>query len=74
MYSWDETNKYLLWLLLWQCVGKKKLKYASLWEKSIGKDFTVYERNILDKCATYLALGVKRIDVKMKVSDSEIIW
>lgn len=28
---------------------------------------------MFDKCATYLALGVRGIDVKIKVSDSEII-
>lgn len=41
--------------------------------KSMTKYFTIYERKILDKYAPYLALGVKRIDVKIKVSDSEII-
>lgn len=38
-----------------------------------GRDFTIYERNIFDKYATYFVLGIKKFDVKIKVSDSEII-
>lgn len=73
MHSWGETTEYLFVDFTLTVCRKKRNRSLLNWERYKGRDFTIYERNMLDKYATYLALGMKKTDVTIKASDSEII-
>lgn len=67
MHSWDETIKYLLVDSFWQCVEKRELK-------GMGERFhCLWKKHTWQVCHIF-STGMKEIDIKIKVSDFEIVF